>query len=256
MENNITAIKGWKNPWVIITLISIILIAGIVVVSILRDRIVNQQQWTINFVGQGKIDYTPDIANINIGVQIDKKEKAEDALKELNQKTTDIFKAIEEVGIAKENIQTQNYSLYPQYDIIDGVSKPAGYNANQVVVVRIKNIDKDPDLASKVISVATKAGANQVNGISFEPSNLESLKQEARIKAIEDARQKAVETAGVLGVKLGKLVNWWENYITPESQYIYADGKGGMGGGGGEFPTVPSGSREIKIEVSVNYLVK
>jgi len=256
MENNIPTIKSWKNPWVVISLVGIILTAGVVVISILRDQIVNQQQWTVSFVGQGKINYTPDIANINMGVQIDKKEKVEDALKELNQKIADIFKAIQDIGIAKEDIQTQNYSLYPQYDIIDGVSNPSGYSANQAVIVKVRDIEKNPDLTSKIISAATKAGINQVNGISFEPSNLEVLRQEARIKAIEDARKKAMETANVLGVKLGKLVSWWENYIAPDYQYMYADGKGGMGGDGGSLPTVPSGNREIIIEVSVNYLVK
>ncbi|OQA39130.1 MAG: 26 kDa periplasmic immunogenic protein precursor [Parcubacteria group bacterium ADurb.Bin316] len=190
-------------------------------------------------------------------MEISKVAKPEDALNQLNEKMKQVIAAIEKSGIPKENIQTQNYTLNPQYDIVDGISKINGYNANQSISVKINEINKNANKVAEIIAAAGKAGTNKINGVSFEASNLNDLKQEARIKAILDARTKAKNIGNALGVKLGKIVGWWENYIYPESTIDQYYGKGGMGGGGAMTePSIPTGSRELVVEVNVNYKIK
>ena len=258
MNENQTCCSSWRSPKVIISLIAMLLLAGVIVVSILRERLVNDPQWQISVAGQGKVTYDPDVANVNLEVEISKAAKPEDALNQLNDKMKKVITAIGQTGIAKENIQTQNYTLVPQYDVIDNVSKVTGYNANQSIVVKITDINKNSDKVSQVIAAAGNAGTNKINGVTFEASNLNDLKQEARVKAILDARSKAKNIGGALGVKLGKVVGWWENYISPDQNYSYFDGKGGMGGGGGTVSSasIPTGSRELIIEVNVTYKIK
>ena len=248
-----------------VLIILIIAIAAIRVVSIIRDRIVNYQQWTVSVTGQGKIAYQPDVAKVTLGVQIDKVAKAEDALSQLNTKIKNVVAAIKATGIADENITTQNYSLYTQYDYINsvngggGTSVVSGYNANEQVLIKVTDVINNKERLNKVIAEANKAGANQVLGISFEPSNLEDLKQQARIEAIADAQKKSQSLAAAAGVKLKKVVGWWENVVqAPGINTPYYDGKGGMGGGGGAAvsPTVPTGDQEIIIEESMNYQIK
>ena len=149
-----------------------LLLAGVIVVSILRERLVNDPQWQISVAGQGKVAYDPDIARVNLEVEISKVAKPEDALNQLNEKMKKVIDAVAKAGIAKENIQTQNYTLIPQYDTIDNVSKITGYNANQSILVKINDINKNTNKASEVIAVAGKAGTNKINGITFEASNL------------------------------------------------------------------------------------
>jgi uncharacterized protein YggE len=257
MDNNTSVKTGWKSPWVALAILGMLLLAGIIIVSIIRERIVSEQQWQINVIGQGKVTYQPDTANITMGVQIDKAAKADEALNQLNDKMNKIYQAIEKLGVAKQDIQTQNYSLSPVYDSISGETKPSGYNANQLLIVKVKDIQSKSDMISKIISEASKAGINQINGVSFEASNLNELKQEARLKAIADARSKAGNISTALGVKLKKVVGWWENIISPEGQYYYDGGKGGMGGGIiSAEPTTPSGDKELIIEVNLNYSIK
>jgi hypothetical protein len=259
MENqNYACCSSWKNPKTIIMLVGIVLLAGIVTVSILRDRIVNQNLWTINVVGQGKITYQPDTAKISLGVQIDKVVKAEDALGQLNDKIDKVFKALESAGVSKDDIQTQNYVLNPQYDMVDNISKLTGYSANQTIVVKVKGVDGNSGLVSNIISVASKAGANQVGGVTFEPEDLNNLKQQARLKAIEDARSKANDISKALGVRLDKVVGWWENLVaSPETvSYNFYGGMGIGGGGGTAQAPLPAGNREIVIEVNLNYRIK
>jgi uncharacterized protein len=241
-----------KRGKTILAGLAMVLIAGVVTVSILRDRIVNQPNFQIQVNGQGKVAYAPEIASINMGVEIPKTAKAEDALNQLNEKMNKIFEAIEREGIPRANISTQNYTLAPTYDYKDGMSPtPSGYTANQILSVRIEDMGENNEKVSKVISEASKAGVNRINGIAFEPKDLNELKQQARLKAIADARSKAGDISGSLGVELGEIVGWWENYSLPQGKYY---GEYGMGGGGG--PVMPGGSEELVMEVNISYRLK
>ena len=73
-----------------IIIVGLVLLAAIIVVSILRDRLVNVQYRQVTVNGQGRVSYNPDLAVINLGVQIDKAKQAEDALKQLNEKVNKI----------------------------------------------------------------------------------------------------------------------------------------------------------------------
>lgn len=248
----------WCEPKFILSLVGMLLLTTVVVVAVLRDRIVNQPQWQVNVVGQGRVSYTPDIANVTLGVQIDKAKTAAEALTQLNDKIGKIIKAVKEAGVQTDDITTQNYSLYTQYDYRDGVSILAGYNANQQLVVKVRNIANDNLPIAKVIAEASKAGANQVNGVTFDVAKLDELKQEARLKAIQDAKTKSGSIAGAAGVKLGEIVGWWENIVQAPgaNSPVYYGEKGGMGGGTAPTPQVPSGSQEIVIEITLNYKLK
>lgn len=238
-------------------MIALLLLAGIIVVAILRDRLVSQQYRQVTITGQGKVSYTPDLAIVTLGVQIDKVAKPEDALNQLNAKMANIIKAVKAAGITDDNIQTQNYNLSPQYDYTNNVSKPSGYSANEQLVIKVTGYDKDQNKLSQVIAVATKAGANQVSNLSFDASNMNDLKQQARIKAIEDAKAKSFDLAKAAGVRLEDINSWYENLIQPVSGYMDYSAKGGLGGGGAvSAPQVPSGDREVIVEIGVNYNLK
>lgn len=256
-DNNLGCKSHWCEPKFIISLVGMLLLAGVVTVAILRDRIVNQPTWQINVIGQGRVAYTPDIANVNLGVQIDKAKTAEEALNQLNDKIGKIIKAVKDTGIKPEDISTQNYSLYTQYDYRDGVSVLSGYNADQQLVIKVKDIANNNSPIAKVIAEASKAGANQVNGVSFDVSNLEDLKQEARLKALQDAKSKSGSLANTVGVRLDEIVGWWENIIQAPGVNgpVYYNEKGGLGSGGAT-PQVTNGNQEIVIEVTLNYRIK
>jgi len=251
-----------KAAKIVIGVVLILAITAVAIVSIVRDRIVNYPQNQVSFTGQGKVAYQPDIASITLGVQIDKVAKADDALNQLNSKIKNIVAAIKGQGVAPEDIITQNYSLYPQYDYANNISSLSGYNANQQIIVKVRDIKNNPDKASQVIAEATKAGVNQVLGINFDVSNLEELKQQARIKAIGDASGKAGSMASAAGVRLGEIVGWWENYVQGPGANgtSYIGDKGGAGGigagGGNSSPTIPTGSQEIIIEMNLNFKLK
>ena len=258
MENNTHHKSCCGSPWFALKIIGMVLVAAIVIISLTRERFVNRPEWQLSFSGQSKVSYEPDVANINIGVQVDKKTQAEDALKELDEKMVKVLKAVEDAGIKKGDVQTQNYTLSPHYDTINEITKVTGYDANQTIKIKVRDINKDKEKASRVISAASSAGANQINSIFFESSKIEDIKQEARLKAIVDAKKKAKTLSRSLGVRLGKIVGWWENFNPPMPLY-YGEIGGGLGiggGGGGSTPVVPSGLGEINMEVNISYKIR
>lgn len=252
MEGTPNTVSGWHNQRTITMLVGMVLLAAIVIVAIVRDRIVNQPQWQVSVTGQGKVAYQPDIAVVTLGVQVDRFAFAETALKQLNERMDKVVAAIKEAGVPAEDVQTQAYSLAPQYNYQDGIQIPAGYSANQQLTIKVRKINENTELLPKVIGAATRGGANQVAGLTFDLSNLNDVKQEARLKAIADAKSKADSLAEAVGVELGDIVGWWENFVqTPGGPTMMYDGKGGAGGA--PTPTVPTGLQEIVVEINLNY---
>ncbi|PKM91351.1 hypothetical protein CVU82_02015 [Candidatus Falkowbacteria bacterium HGW-Falkowbacteria-1] len=241
-----------KSFKLVIALVLILALSGVAVISILRDRIVNPIQNQVSVNGQGRVSYEPNIANITIGVQVDKVEQPEEALGTLNGKVNKIIASLNVLGVDSKDIKNQNYSLYPFYDYVEGVNKMTGYNANQQIVVKVYDVDKSFNKVNQIISEATKAGANQIIGVNFESSEIEKIKQDARLLAIKDAKNKAQSLSESVGVSLGDIVGWWENVTNPYPYYDYS--YGGMGGGGN--PSVNSGSYEVLVDVSINYKIE
>lgn len=238
-----------------VKIIAIIVFGAIVIVSIIRDRIVQVPQWTVSVSGEGRVKYAADLAYVTLGVQVDKATTAQEALNRLNTSIVKAVEAIKRTGIPGEDIQTQNYSLFPQYDYRDSIQTLSGYSANQQLKVTVRGVDRGTDAISAVIAAAANEGVNQVVNLQFSTSKLSELKEQARLMAIADAKSKAGDIAQAAGVKLGDVVGWWENAVGVPMPY-YSESAGYGGAGGAASPTIPNGGQEIILEVSLNYKIK
>jgi hypothetical protein len=214
----------------------------------------SQQTYTISIDGEGKINAVPDIAQISLGLQTEKLSVVE-AQKENTDKMNQIIKEIKAMGIEDKDIATENYSIYPRYDWIDGRQVLKGYQINQNVTVKIRDLSK----IGSVVDQAGKLGANQVGSLSFTIDEPEKLRQQAREKALANAKEKAEALAKIAGVKLGKLVSFTEgaNGSMPVAYRDYAiEAKTSLGmGGGAVTPDIQPGSQDIIINVMVTYEV-
>lgn len=206
---------------------------------------------TIAISGEGKVVAVPDIATLSLGVITEKKEVA-DAQKENIEKVNKIVDELKKLKIAKEDIKTTNYQIYPKYNWTqDRGQKLTGYEINQSVQVKIRDMEK----IGEVLAKSAILGANQIGGLNFTIDDLEKVKQEAREKALKNAQEKASALSKMAGVKLGKLVSFSENSNDYMPQPYYESSKAmGIGGGGGAVaPSIEVGSNEIVVYVTVNY---
>ena len=206
-------------------------------------------QRTISIMGEGKVTAIPDIALVSLGLTTEKK-SVSDAQSENSKTINSLIEKLKVLGIAKEDITTTNYSIYPAYDWTNGKQILRGYTVSQDVQVKIRQTDKVDD----VLKIAGDLNLNQIGGLTFTIDNPETYKQQARIKALENAKEKADALAEVMGVKLGKVISFSESGGNVPAPYpIYAKSEAMGIGGGGPAPTVEVGSQEIVIDATISY---
>ncbi len=162
---------------------------------------------TLTASGEGTAHVTPDIAIVTLGVTT----RGDTAAKALAQNSTDLtaaITAIEAAGVMEKDIGTSGLNIYPVYaQNSDGSQtqppKIVGYEVSNQVTVTIRDISKAGDLLDKVVA----AGANQVNGISFDISDSKAPSDAALKEAIADAKHKAEVMADAAGVKLVRILS-------------------------------------------------
>lgn len=204
---------------------------------------------TITISGQGKVTAVPDIAVIEVGLMTEKSDVAS-AQKENTLKMNRLIKNLKVLGVEDKDIQTSYYNIYPQYDWPNGRQVLRGYQVNQGVSIKIRNLSKIGD----ILAAAGEGGVNQVSGLSFNIDEPEKLRQEARIKALEAAKEKAEALAEAAEVKLGKIVSFSEYSETPPVPYKSYESLGL--GGGGSVPEIEKGTLDIVVNVTVSYEIK
>jgi len=199
-------------------------------------------------VGEGKIDVVPDTAYVDAGITINNVSTTEQAQKHLNEVNNKIIEEMKKLGIKKEDIKTTNYSINPNYKYSGNENIIDGYNGNSTVEIKVKNTQ----LVAQVISMATTAGANQIQGSRFIISSPEKYREEVRDLAIKNARDQAEKVAKRLGIKLGKVTNIVESSTQP-SVYNYKAMSSAVGLGGAETsrPEIEPGTQTITSVVTL-----
>ncbi len=248
-------IPVWKILGAVLTLFLVVFISVLTWNEIKKHDYIgreNKQTYTIAVDGEGKITAIPDIAEISLGIET-QKPKVVDAQKENTEKMNNIISQLKEMGVEAKDIKTTNYSIYPRYDWTENRQVLRGYTISQSVNIKIRNLEKIGDIVDK----AGQLGANQVGGLNFTIDEPETIKQQAREKALVNAKEKAEALAKVAGVKLGKLVSFAEssNPVYP----VYRDyAMKALEAGAAESapaPTVEPGSQEVIVNVMVTYEV-
>ncbi|MDO8425668.1 MAG: SIMPL domain-containing protein [bacterium] len=202
---------------------------------------------TLTVSGMGKVRAAPNLASVSAGITVEALNAA-DAQEQSNKKMESVLQEIRAAGIPEEDMQTSNYSVYPQYDYTDGVSRIRGYAASQTVQVQIRDLDR----VNAVFAALMKGGATNVDGLQFSIDDSEGLKAQAREQAIANAREQAQMIAEQLGVRLGKATQFSESGgAYPPIMYDRA-----MGMGGGGAPEIQRGENEIAVSVTVTYAME
>lgn len=235
--------------------ISLILIVGTIYLGILSWNALKQHNYigvseeprhSITISGEGKVTGVPDVARIDLGHSVEKKTVAQ-AQKDNTEKMNAIINKLKkDYKIEDKDVRTTSYYITPSYDWINGKQVLRGYQVSQNLSVKIRSLDQ----VSKILDEAGSAGLNQIGGLTFEIDDPEILKQEARIKALNKAKEKAEALAQVTGVKLGRIVSFSESSNEP---FTPAYKSYELGIGGGAAPSVEPGSTEISVIATVVY---
>jgi len=203
----------------------------------------------ITISAEGKTFAKPDIALIKVGLSSEGM-VVQDVVKENTEKMNAVLKEIKDLGIVEKDIETVNYSLSPRYDWKEGQRIFRGYTLTQEIRVKIRDFEK----IGPVLEKSTTHGANLVGDLQFTIDDPETVKEEAMKKAIEKAKIKAEMIASQTGLKLGKVINVYEDYYSLPRAYGMKDME--MGGGViSAAPQIQPGEQEVIVKINVVYQV-
>lgn len=205
----------------------------------------------ITVVGRGEVQGAPDLAKLQVGVEIFADTVAE-ATSQNEATLQAVMDALAEAGIAEDDIQTSNYSVWAEQRYGEnGPEGVAGYRVSNLVTVTIRDINRVGD----VINAATGAGANAVHGVSFEVADPAALETEARAAAMANARERAQSLAELSGVQLGDVVLVSEVIGNQGGPLPYGAG-GAQMDMAASAPSISPGELSYQVAVQVTYAIR
>lgn len=162
---------------------------------------------SLSVTGEGTARAVPDTATVRAGVETNAANAAR-ALEENSAATQRVIDALETAGIADADVQTANFSVepvYSQYDRADPSlpQRVIGYRVTNEVVVRLRDLDTMGTLLDRLVAT----GANRINGIAFGFADEAAVVDQARRKAVADAKRKAALYAEAAGVELRRILS-------------------------------------------------
>ncbi len=211
---------------------------------------------TITVTGFGSANGSPDIAYMNIGVETVDVDIAT-AFSNNNTTIDAVMATLTSFNIPAEDIRTdyfniyqdQNFAPFPDGPTESAPSGPPGVNG----VYRITNvmtvIVRDTQQVDEILTAVIEAGANVVNGVSFDIADRSGLESTARTSALDDARVRAQQVADHLGVTLGEVVSVNEN--TFGGGFPIAEA-----GFGGAANSISGGSLNVNMSMTVTYSIQ
>lgn len=187
-----------KTKTVLVTALAMALTFG----TALRAETSAERQ--IQVSGEGRVEVSPDLAVITLGVTKEANEASE-AMALVSEDMSAVVQELRAVGIAAKDLQTQQISLHPVWSnggLLSSGSdqrRITGFSASNTVNLRVRDLDQLGEVLDRVL----RAGANQFQGLRFDVADQAELQDQMRANAVADARHKAQILAEAAGVTLG-----------------------------------------------------
>ncbi len=220
----------------------------------------NTQAEGIWVSGTGKVAVSPDIAMLRLGIET-QEVRVSEAQAKASEAMDKVMAALTESGVAEKDMQTQNFRIRQRtrWDEEQQQEVVVGYRVTNDVVAKIRDMEKIGDIIDAV--VAAGGDFTRIDDLGFSVEDPSAYYDEAREKAMADAKAKAEKTAGLAGMKLGEPTYINESAITP---YL-----GGMGYEMMaapmpapapapiivETPSISPGEIEIRVNMQIAYSI-
>lgn len=162
---------------------------------------------TITVTGTGTVAVENKEATLVLSV-LSRNEDVVKASEENAQKMTAVMQAVTDASNGNNTMHTSDYSIR-QEEIDRQYSKKT--TIQYIVSNRLHVTVKDITKTGIIIDAAIKAGANQMNSLTYGAGDTTEIEKQARILAVRDADQKASILVSTSGLTLGQVVNIQEH---------------------------------------------
>jgi uncharacterized protein len=152
---------------------------------------------TLLVYGEGTVTAQPDQAKLTLGVSTTN-ENVQSAQQENAVRMNQVITSIVNLGVPRDDIQTSQYRITPQYDYVDGKRIFRGYEVVNLVEVTINDLT----MVGTILDTAVQHGANQIGNIQFLVSQPEQYYQQALIQSVHQSFKKARAIVSAIRVTL------------------------------------------------------
>jgi uncharacterized protein YggE len=156
----------------------------------------------VTVTGDATVQAQPDTAVVTVAV-VTQNASASEAQSENASKTDAVVRAVKTAAGAGAEVKTAGYSLQPQYVYKEGVPPTiTSYVARNAVTVTTAVLER----VGAIIDAATRAGANNVDGLAFTLRRDETARAQALSAATREATAKARTVAEALGGRVVRVI--------------------------------------------------
>jgi uncharacterized protein YggE len=198
----------------------------------------------------GTVKVVPDGVSFNFAVSV-LAQSSETAMTETSATAELVRAALDAAGVAKDDIATQNISVYPEYvSSAIGTQTLSGYRAQQVFTVTLRDTAK----AGEVVDAVIAAGGNalQVYGVTPTLLDTDAAVAQAREAAINSAKAKAKDYASLIDEDLGSVVYVTE-VTSPSSPVPYLSSDSAGAESSMTKTVVNLGTQDVSVTVEVRW---
>ena len=208
---------------------------------------------TIHVTGSGSVVGEPDIATLNLGVSVEKA-SVEEAREAAASAMTSVIESLKANNVAEKDIQTENFSIHPQYNYTDNGRVLRGYRVNNTVSAKVRELES----LSDIIDEAAGAGGDivVVNSIQFMIEDSTPLQMQARALAVKNAEAKAQTLAEASGVTLGKPVTITEINSGGGPPIAFAETAEFAADSARSSTPIEAGELTVTVNVTIVYEIK
>ena len=221
--------------------------------QIIGPLLQSQESGKIHVTGSGSVVGEPDIATLNLGVSVEKKTVAE-AREAAAAAMTAVIVSLKANDIAENDIRTERFSIYPQYDYTDNGRVLRGFSVNNTVSAKVRELER----LSDVIDAAAEAGGDiiVVNSIQFMIEDTTLLQTQARGLAVKNAEAKAQTLADASGVTLGKPVTITETSHAASPPVPYAEEAAFAAASARSSTPIEAGELTVTVNITIVYEIE
>jgi hypothetical protein len=217
---------------------------------------------TITVSGTADAYATPDIATFSFTLT-QESPTVSAAQDEVNKKSAAIVAFLKKSGVAEKDIKTLAFNIYPRYEYPRVPCPPSqicpandrvlvGYEVSQMIEVKVRTLAN----AGTIVSGVGSMGVSDIGSLSFTVDKEDTVKREAREKAISDAKKKANELASDLGVHLVRIVQFSDSSGGQPIYYAKADMMAAGSASASREATLPSGENKYTSNVNITYEIR
>jgi uncharacterized protein YggE len=168
----------------------------------------------ISVSGTAETEVTPDIIYISISLKEYLKDGNSKKKVEINDLEIQLYNAIQNAGISRDNLTISNLS---GYNTVAQKKKNPDFLVSKQYRLKVTDLNK----WNSIIGDVDPKGVAYTNIDSYDYSKIEILKKELKIKALQAAKAKATYLVEALGNQLGSVIDIQEinNESFPQASY-------------------------------------